>query len=358
MAAIAVVLEHATAIVLLKTGQAPFGGWLGPGWVGVDFFFVLSGFIIASAHMRDSRDPHRIGTYFIRRIVRIFPAYLAVTIPLAAVYFADPHLGESYDRSVTTLVQSLFLWPAPTRVLAPAWSLSFEMFFYILMGVALLLPPRVALAGAATWAVCIALHTFSLPMHTGGLDVISASRSFALSPFNLEFLIGVSLAIVLRGRALPRPTAYLSVTAASGAFLGVWLASGGGLLMYYSPETILILGPSSALIIAGLVSIERATPTLSVPRSAALLGDASYSIYLTQLPAMACFVMILTALHVFTPPFLAGDWILLCIGAVFVGLTFHFVVERPLLAITAHIGRLAALWRGAADNIEPSSSHM
>lgn len=71
VAACWVIVHHLSTKLSSVAPDAPplLTGWMTKGWIGVDFFFVLSGFIIA---MSLSTQP-RLGTFLVRRIARIFP---------------------------------------------------------------------------------------------------------------------------------------------------------------------------------------------------------------------------------------------------------------------------------------------
>ena len=65
------------------------------GLLGVDFFFVLSGFIIMYAHMDDERNTASVKRYAFKRLARIYPAYLPVGLGLIALYAALPGLSAA-----------------------------------------------------------------------------------------------------------------------------------------------------------------------------------------------------------------------------------------------------------------------
>jgi peptidoglycan/LPS O-acetylase OafA/YrhL len=87
VAAIAVLLYHLNLELVARFGGASVSG-LEVGWAGVDFFFVLSGFIIWHVHAGDIGQDGRLGRYLWNRFTRLYPVYwavLAVALALRAI---------------------------------------------------------------------------------------------------------------------------------------------------------------------------------------------------------------------------------------------------------------------------------
>lgn len=104
------------------------------GNTGVDLFFVLSGYLIYGALIRN-----RVGVlgFLRRRLARIYPAFLAVFSLYVVLSFVFPQASKLHDHigtgKVTYIVQNLLLLPGIFNikpVITPAWSLSYEFFFY------------------------------------------------------------------------------------------------------------------------------------------------------------------------------------------------------------------------------------
>jgi len=114
-------------------------GWLndigGFGWIGVDLFFVLSGFLIAGQLFSDIRQekPLQIKTFYIKRFFRIIPAYLFVL----TLYFTVPLFKETEDLAplwkYLTFTQNFGLDLSKERAFSHAWSLCIEEQFYLLL---------------------------------------------------------------------------------------------------------------------------------------------------------------------------------------------------------------------------------
>jgi len=100
LAALAVVAHHAglSTEAFVGTLPASVSSLLGFGLLGVDFFFVLSGFIIMFAHMGDDRTPATLKRYAFKRLTRIFPAYWPVGLGMIALYAAMPGLSAGGAR--------------------------------------------------------------------------------------------------------------------------------------------------------------------------------------------------------------------------------------------------------------------
>ena len=126
IAACLVLFYHAARHIKGDTGHLPFGTISQFGHSGVDFFFVLSGFIIMFVHFDDIGKPHSIVRYAKRRITRIYPLYwmvLSFTIFMQAI--AHP---ESMP-SLSHVMQDLALLPTTATIVGVAWTLQHELYF-------------------------------------------------------------------------------------------------------------------------------------------------------------------------------------------------------------------------------------
>src|SRR5690348_482903 len=131
-AAIASVMIYHANTMMLVPGQAP---WLiSFGWMGVDLFFVLSGFLIASQLLKPFASGARpdYGRFFARRALRTIPAFAVVVI----VYFVFPRLRETPliqpFWQFATFTENLLFKPTGPKAFDQVWSLCVEEQFYLL----------------------------------------------------------------------------------------------------------------------------------------------------------------------------------------------------------------------------------
>lgn len=125
LAALAVVVFHASAYTGTFVADVPSWAILvfGFGYLGVDFFFVLSGFIIMYSHYGDADIAPAYKRYVFKRLVRVFPAYWPISLALIALYAALPGFSSSPDKNYS-LISSLLLLPADDPpALYVAWTL-------------------------------------------------------------------------------------------------------------------------------------------------------------------------------------------------------------------------------------------
>ncbi len=318
VAALLVVLYHAERALALPqyVGHPPLAGITAFGHAGVDFFFVLSGFIICYIHRRDLGHPGALGRYIKARISRIYPPYWAVTAALIAIGIAAHGAGSVPGPS--HLVQTLLLAPGgPPPVLSVAWTLVHEMEFYLLFGLAIL-DWRLAAAGVLAYAT---LGWAPLP------DWAAPLRFWGAGWYDTLFAVGIGAAWTTRRVPLPRPRAVTLLGAA--AFLLAGLAEDAGLLPIEGPAGRLAYGLASASVIVGLTQAELAG-RLQVAPAFAMLGAASYSIYLVHSPMLgyAARAMLMAGLLPRLPA-----WPVMAVAvtaAVAAGLAFHRWIERPL----------------------------
>lgn len=229
------------------------------GFNGVDIFFVISGFIMFTA----ARDEPPLE-FCRRRIIRIMPMYWIATFCLFFVslfgFGVPPH-------DWAQIVKSLLLIPhynplSPSNIwpyLVPGWTLNYEMFFYVVFMVGLLLR-RLLLSTALIMAALLAIG-YTTSTESAVIETYTSEKL-------LTFLAGMFIA-----------KAYAAWSFRS---LG-WLIIPGvfGLIMtdYWSGDYIFRIALPACAIVIGALGLESSLPNA---RSAVLkeIGDASYSIYL------------------------------------------------------------------------------
>jgi peptidoglycan/LPS O-acetylase OafA/YrhL len=322
LAALLVVLFHASSSIF----PAPkywnthvFGRVFDFGYAGVEFFFVLSGFIIAYVHANDVGVPARLSHYARRRFVRIYPVYWVVLAGLLALLALPLGLGVLPARPVIAASILLVGHDATATVLAVAWTLYHEVAFYLVFGL-WIIDRRLGVVVTLFW---LALVLAGL----AGLALPPALPPYLASPLNLLFAFGVGAWAVSR-RAGNRFAAPLAVAGAL-AFVGVGMEA---VFVHRLSEAAsqLAFGAAAAIGLAAVVALERSRQ-VAVPKLLVLLGAASYSIYLTHFPllSMLAKVAVRTGMRDHWPPQLS--FIVLVGVAVAAGVVFHLVVEKPLL---------------------------
>jgi peptidoglycan/LPS O-acetylase OafA/YrhL len=177
------------------------------GYIGVDVFFVISGFLITSIIYREMQAGHfSVAAFYERRIRRIFPALFGVLIltSAAASILLLPNDLKSYFQSVVaaTLFGSnllfwktagYFAWPAAMKPLLHTWSLSIEEQFYIFYPPLLLLTVRFARRFVASVLAGTALLSLAASIHS--LHGESPPVFYLLHYRAWELLVGALLAI-------------------------------------------------------------------------------------------------------------------------------------------------------------------
>lgn len=342
-AALLVVLFHLGAQFSLDKS---FGvKWIGQvfefGKAGVEFFFVLSGFIIVTAHRRDFFNPHRFIAYARKRIIRIYPTYWIVFGAVSLTLSASPSLRGTLP-DVDVLVRSILLLPQDSAVVggtgAPiiivAWSLQWEITFYGLIGCFIL--------GRAFATIAIALLLVSVATcfhHECAFPVAFFSKHYSAL-----FAFGAATALLCRSRF--RPTHPIIVLALGViAFLGIGVANDLHLLTYGLVSS-LAYGLASCVIIFGLVKTEETGISLGSHRYIQTLGDASYALYLLHFPIISLLnkLALKIGLHGTSGALISYLPIFsICIAA---SVAFHLWIEKPILRYLSTPQRLPLFKRG------------
>lgn len=320
VAAILVVLYHASRHLDRNVGFADGRQTFQFGHAGVDFFFVISGFIILLVHGGDLGRPERIGRYAARRFTRIYPIYwviLALTVALAA---------RSALPSPLEVARAAFLLPTRGEpMVGVAWTLQHEIIFYGAFAV-LILNLRIGLVLLGLWlGLIVSGFLVSGPR---GMEAVFVSA------YNLEFFFGMGAAWWLRRREVIRPGAVLALGLSLFALFA--LAEVLGYLDGYASWARPAYGLPSALIILGLVEMERGG-RIRVPLRLLWLGRGSYSIYLFHLTCLGAAYKLWAAAGLMT---LAPAWIgfgVISAAGIGGGIAVSWLVEYPLMRWTRRI---------------------
>jgi peptidoglycan/LPS O-acetylase OafA/YrhL len=321
LAAFAVVLYHADGCLgsSVYFNRPFFPIFVGGGMAGVEFFFVLSGFIILYAHFRDLGRPDRLGNYISKRFFRIYPPVWIILLLVLPFYLFMPGLNRLEPVDGRTIVSSFAILPVAGErdFLAVEWSLYHEVLFYVVFAL-VIWRLRLGLIVAGIWVLLSPFSSIWWPSFPAG---------FLFSNYHLFFALGAAAFLLHRREGLKHPRTALLVG-------GLIFAGGWGLAAF--DETLSrqlvtdVLAIGSALVILGAVTLERLSPGLRMPWTLTFLGDASYALYLTHYLVISALCKVLKAHdHSFPLPD-AVKFLVVVLAAIITGVAFHLAVEKPL----------------------------
>jgi exopolysaccharide production protein ExoZ len=335
IAALMVLLFHLEDITKTYHPTSVLSHAFDTGFSGVDFFFVLSGFLIMYVHIHDLSQPSRILRYIYKRFVRLYPIYWLLCvgiIPLALLLSARIHSGSRLTPSI--LGYSLLLFPHQgKRLIDVTWTLEYEVTFYALF-IFFMLSKKLGSIVFGLWG-CTVLYVFFLGKQ--GIDahgipnIHPFALAFLLNMHCIEFFFGIFVALLIRnGFTFRRPAAALLLSFAA-VFVFMVADTLHGYSNSHNALTSACYAMLASLIILFSVLVEQ-RQNLRLPAALHMLGSASYLIYLSQLPliSVARAVVARVSLLQSLP---AGILLLLLITATLTpALLLHRLVEQPMLA--------------------------
>jgi len=314
---------------------------------GLEVFFVVSGVVMVITTFDQFGRPGSARRFAIHRLSRIYPPYWILTGVLTLYWLSNPGAINSKSGGVD-LLASWTLAPAPQLPLVPvAWTLSYELMFYVVFFMLMVFVRRSALPAALlVWAAAVVAYGLTPPMARPQ----AYHFDFLFSPFVLAFICGCLTGLAFRTGRLRNPLVWLGLAALWIAGDLVWIAATD------APDnepiwvrTALYLAPSAALA-HGVLGLEANKRWVSAPRWLVACGDASYSIYLVHILILHAAYRFLYA-DVFKgfgwafPPFCA-------IASVGAGWLYYRYFERPSSALAKKwLERATA--RATGDNATP-----
>ena len=287
VAALLVVLVHAR-YALLNTDSFPLAQqWFVPGAMGVDLFFLISGFIMCYSTANADGSVSSVMRFAIKRFARVWPVYVAVTLLSVFVlsggidYF---HVAENRKRfwhSIGMLPFNPHYLPYFSLTLSVGWTLVFEMYFYLVFAVTMLFR-RLRWFALASWVL---LTVVLLPLGQRGFDFdvtrdlgYNGYMSVVTNGFVLEFVAGALVGWLylqpwfrLRSAQLCWHLAGLS-TAFALWMIYTFVVDTHGPMKYGWPLALMLL----------CLALASKTVRLPAPRFLLWLGTISYSLYLTH----------------------------------------------------------------------------
>ena len=316
----------AVAVVVLYHAQVP---GFGAGYLGVDVFFVVSGFLITGLIQKGIQQGRfRFADFYFRRAKRLLPAatltFLATAL-LAPLFLTAAELAELRMQMLGALsfTANFVLWgqsgyfggEAELKPLLHVWSLAIEEQYYFFLPATLVLVPR-----RAWMPLALVLLVASLG---ACLFLAGADAAFYLLPTR-AWELGLGSVAALGGAAMQTRLAPLCRVA-------FWPALATLVVVPAVPLGSFHPGPAALLVcVATLVVLLREHPRAEIPpvRALARLGDLSYSLYLVHWPLFAFLNNCWMGEQGVSPPLATalGLVVLALLGAVLL----HRYVEEPL----------------------------
>jgi peptidoglycan/LPS O-acetylase OafA/YrhL len=288
-----VTLDGMRGIAAIAVALYHFDIYLMPhGYVAVDFFFVLSGFVLYRSYLPRFRDGLGFGTFMAQRFARLYPLFMLGTLLGAAIALQEmlagtPHAMSASDFTTTLLLHGLML-PSPTGLPfypwnVPSWSLMFEIVANVALFALIFRLPRAALV-----VICLASAVGMVPIvldnGSGNIGALWGEHGIGLMRTAFSFTLGALIAMLPAPRArrssdegpsgtMPRASSWLGV--ACIVSIGVLLAMPVPREWIAAYDLAIILFFSPVLVWLG----SRVEPVRFAAPLAAFTGEVSYALY-------------------------------------------------------------------------------
>ena len=345
-------LVRAIAVVWVMLFHSFLVGGLGPdfkwleryGWMGVDIFFVLSGFLIGRQVLAPLARGERLsfGDLYARRAWRILPAFIVVL----AIYLAFPQWREAEGMApwwlFATFTFNLFVDYGTQQAFSHAWSLCVEEHFYLLFpALAVFLAKRPSVAKFA--GLCVFVLVAGIAVRTGTWlhdDATQPARPWFVEDLYYPTwcrLDGLLAGVVLAVIAVFRPATWERMLARGNAFLALGVVGMGLAFWLFQQRTGLVgnaVGwPVLSWAIACLVISGASSRSLIGRRAlpgAGWIATISYSLYLSH-------KLVFAAVDRNWGEALADKGFMLfavyAVATLAAGAALHYAVERPFLRL-------------------------
>lgn len=306
------------------------------GQTGVDLFFVISGFVMAITAINQPGKTTDILTFLRHRFLRIYPTYWVFFFLLTSVYLIRPEIMNSSQGGKVDLISSFLLLPSRTLpILMVAWSLTYELWFYIVFAAILILPRAARTPAIGIWALLILLsHTIDFNPN--------AFLRVATHEFTLEFILGSFAGITYtqsfqheKSKTLGLISLIFSSCLLTLAISGNYL-TGADVSAKIPLGRAIYFGGGYASLTLGLALLEK---SIRIPSTFSWFGDISYSLYLSHLLTLSFAGRVWAAIK--PPPTIPElvFWAVAYSGTLLVAYLSYRLLEAPLIKSALYRGR-------------------
>ncbi len=276
------------------------------GWLGVDLFFVLSGFLITEILLKTIGTPHFLRNFYLRRILRIFPLFYLTLIICLFILPQIRNLNIDLNYYVnhqvwfwTYLQNWLFIFNEPTgsKMLLHTWSLAVEEQFYIVWPALILLirKPKILLAVVALILLAVGIARYVIWMDK--IEDLAYASLYTFTRID-GICIGCMLALIMRINPgfLKKYTTLIVLLMASVNFGFYFLNGRHGFTLPY----LAFVGYTTFAVLFGLLVFEAVTGGSKIiqflldNRLLKFFGRISYGLYVYHWPM---YILFFTMFH-------------------------------------------------------------
>jgi len=338
LAALLVAFYHTIPLLAAYKWHAPalalFSEW---GQLGVDIFFVISGFVMIISVTGKPQGRETAIAFMRARVARVVPLYWVMTTAMVlALYFLPAAFNQNKLDGIHAFLSYFFVPYAnsftgtPRPVLYVGWTLTYEMFFYLCFSLFLLLPRRSQVLPAL-------IISFSVLVGIGATDPGNLVAKTLTNGLMVEFVFGCGIGyFYAKGLALGKTTALVLIAVGTAAFL----ASIGKVVDL--DYRCLYWGIPASAVVAGAAFLERAGgwPRMSI---ATAIGDSSYSLYLSHVFVLPVVAKLLSSVPVGRS--LPGGLVcvLILVASIVSAHVIYLVLERPVTRIAKKALRIRSI---------------
>jgi exopolysaccharide production protein ExoZ len=293
--------------------------------VGIDMFFVLSGFIMIYIS-REQQGFTAAREFLVRRFLRIVPTYWFYTFVLLGVAMIMPQVLGTAEFVPLHFLKSLFFITYENTAgdlqpfLANGWTLNYEIYFYVIFALCMILPVKFGLPVMALYFISsVATDFYGL----GGIN-----DQFYARPIVLEFLAGSIIGwLFIKNIRLPSWCFWVGVVYTVGAIITLLFPDTFKMITGLDYSRMFV-----ATICIALLVLPKGAEYVPAPKWGIRLGDASYTIYLSHpfaIGAITQAVLLMGWQNTLSP------WIIfwtIFVVAIIGGLIAYQIIEKPLLS--------------------------
>ncbi len=294
--------------------------------VGIDMFFILSGFIMLYIS-RNNYGVQAAKDFIIRRVLRIVPTYWFYSFVLLGVAMIMPQVLGTAEFVPFHFLKSLFFITYENTAgdlqpfLANGWTLNYEMYFYVIFALCLLIPAKYGLPLMAVYFISsVATDFYGL----GGI-----ADQFYARPIVLEFLAGSIIGwLFIKNIRLPAWCFWAGVAFTLGAIITLFFPD-----QFFALTGLEYSRMAVAITSITLLVLPKGAEYVPAPKWSIMLGDASYTIYLSHPFAIGAITqaVLLMGWQGSLSPWLIF-WTIFVVSIIG-GLIAYQIIEKPLLSL-------------------------